>query len=143
MTPRAGRLYWICQAAGWGSFLAYVLIVYLATSPDKSGWDIASIVFFNGVVCPALTHGLRSWMHTHGWMQLTASRLWWRCASFVIAAAFAMTAAVALGISVTHDQPPPIQAVGGIFAGFTWALTGWLTIYYVVHVRRRGDAMKL
>jgi len=67
MTPPAGRLYWICQAAGWGSFLAYVLIAYLATSTVQSPWDIASIIFFNGVVCPVLTHRLRAPLPVDRW----------------------------------------------------------------------------
>src|SRR5580765_6455734 len=117
MTTRAGRLYWICQAAGWGSFLAYVLIPYLASSPEQNAWDIASIVFFNGVVCPALTHGLRAWMQKHRWMQLPAGRLWWRCAGFAVVAAFLLTAAVAAGIVATHSTPVPIAGLAGIMAG--------------------------
>jgi two-component sensor histidine kinase len=144
VSTRPGRLYWICQAAGWGSFLAYVLIAYLASVPTIKAWDVASIVFFNGLVCPALTHGLRGWMQAHGWMQLSAGRLWWRCASFAVVAAFTMTAAVWLGILATpHEDAMPMAGLAGIFAGFTRALAGWLTIYYVVHVRRRGDALKL
>jgi len=145
MIPPAGRLYWICQAAGWGSFLAYVLIAYLATNPVYQPWDIASITFFNGVVCPVLTHRLRAWMHAHGWMQLPARQLWWRCAVFAIGSAFVLTGTVALGIIVTSSAPSPVpvQAIAGIFAGFLWALAGWLTIYYVVHVRRRRDALQV
>jgi hypothetical protein len=143
MTPPAGRLYWICQAAGWGSFLAYVLIAYLATSPIQSPWDIASIVFFNGVVCPVLTHQLRAWMHAHNWMQLPARQLWWRFAVCAVVAGVGLTAAVALGIKATRTTPLPVEGLIGIFAGFVWAITGWLTIYYVVHVRRRRDALQL
>jgi signal transduction histidine kinase len=145
MTPPAGRLYWICQAAGWGSFLAYVLIAYLATNPVYRPWDVASIIFFNGVVCPVVTHRLRAWMHANGWMQLPARRLWWRCAAFAVVAAFALTGAVAIGIVATRSAPSPVpvQALAGIFAGFLWAFAGWLTIYYVVHVRRRRDALQI
>ncbi len=60
-TARPGRPYWICQAAGWGGFLAYVLGGYLLTNHPKTASDVVSIVFFNGVVCPAATHGLRHW----------------------------------------------------------------------------------
>jgi signal transduction histidine kinase len=140
---RPGRLYWICQAAGWGSFLAYVLIAYLASSPTWEAWDVASIVFFNGIVCPALTHALRHRIHTHGWMQLSAGRLWWRCAAVVLITAPALTGAVALGMMATRSNPLPIAGLAGITAGFAWALSGWLTIYYVIHVRRRRDALQL
>ena len=75
MTPPApGRPYWICQAAGWGGFLAYVLGGYLLTDHPKNAADIVSIVFFNGVVCPAVTHGLRHWMYVHGWHELSNRR---------------------------------------------------------------------
>lgn len=141
--PRGGRLYWICQAAGWGSFTAYVLIAYVANVAVIHPWDVVSIVLFNAGICPALTHGLRHWMHTHGWLQLPGRRLWWRCAAFALTAAAMLTGAVVFGALAAGAQSFPWPALAGIFAGFTWALSGWLTIYYVVHVRRRRDALQL
>src|SRR2546421_86860 len=72
---RPARLYWICQVAGWGGFLAYVLGGYLAFADRPRTVDIASIVMINGLLCPALTHGLRSRIHQRGWMQLRLGTL--------------------------------------------------------------------
>ena len=51
--PVPGSAYWICQAAGWGGFVTYVLGGYLLTAPRPDVVDVTSIVFFNGVACPA------------------------------------------------------------------------------------------
>ena len=44
--PRPGRLYWVCQAAGWGSFTAWVLGWYLVSASPIHAWDFVSIIFF-------------------------------------------------------------------------------------------------
>ncbi len=138
-----GRLYGICQAAGWGSFLAYVLGAYFLGSPVWRAWDVVSIVFFNGVVCPAISHVLRSRLNEYGWLQLPAGRFWWRAAAVVLPTSVVLTAAVGCGIALSRSGPVPIAGLFGVLAGFTWAFAGWITIYYVVHARRRRDALQL
>jgi len=111
-----GRLYFICQAAGWGSFTAYVLLAYVGTAPVFHAWDVLSIVLFNAAICPALTHGLRHWMHAHGWLELPGRRLWWRCAVFVLTASTTLTGGVALGVLATGARSLPWPALAGVFA---------------------------
>jgi hypothetical protein len=138
-----GRLYWICQAAGWGSFLAYVLGFYLFWNHPARGSDVVSIVFVNGVLCPGLAHALRDWMYAGDWLRLPPRRLLLRLAAVVMILASGLTAVVALVILVIDGAPFPRAGVIGTFAAFCWAFTGWLVIYYVVHVRRRRDALQL
>ena len=57
--PPPSRLYWICQAAGWGSFVLYTLGFYIVFATVR--WEvILSIVVIDGLLCPALTHALRA-----------------------------------------------------------------------------------
>jgi sensor histidine kinase YesM len=141
--PPPGRPYWICQVAGWGGFLAYVLAGYLLTEHPRSGWDIASILFFNGLVCPAITHGLRHWMYLRDWQLLRPSPLLARLTAIVLGLAAGLTAAVGFGIALTSESALPAVGMISIFAGFALALAGWLTIYFAVHSRRRREAQQL
>jgi len=144
MTPPApGRPYWICQAAGWGGFVAYVLGGYVFGAPEHNTTDIISIVFFNAVVCPAITHGLRHWMYVHGWHELSNRRRFPRLIGVVIGLSVTLTAAVAFSLMLAGQSMMRMQGVFGITAGFAMAFTGWLTIYFAVHARRERDALQL
>jgi sensor histidine kinase YesM len=140
--PAPGRAYWICQAAGWGGFLTYVLGAYLLTTPPEAV-DIASIVFFNAVVCPAASHALRHWMYVHGWHQLSAWRLFPRLVGVVAGFAGGITVAVVLSLVLAGQPAMPFISAFSIAAGFAMAFTGWLTIYFAVQARRKRDALQL
>jgi len=141
--PAPGRPYWICQAAGWGGFLAYVLLGYLLTDHPKNAADIVSIVLCNGVMCPALMHALRRWMYEHGWHALPARTRIPRLAAVVLVFSFGLTAAVVAGLVLAGQSRMPAQGAFSIAAGFTMAFTGWLTIYFAIHARRERDRMQL
>jgi hypothetical protein len=144
MTPPApGRPYWICQAAGWGGFLAYVLGGYLLGAPDKNATDIISIVFFNAVACPAITHGLRHWMYVRGWHELSNRRRFPRLVGVVVGLSVTVTAAVVVGLMLAGQSMMSAQGAFSIASGFAMAFTGWLTIYFAVHARRERDAIQL
>jgi sensor histidine kinase YesM len=144
MTPPApGRPYWICQAAGWGGFVAYVLGGYLLSAPDRNATDIVSIVFFNGVACPALAHGLRHWMYVRGWHELSNRRRFPLLVGVVLGSSIGLTAAVVFGLMLAGQPMMPAQAAFAIASGFALAFTGWLTIYFAVHARRERDAAQL
>lgn len=144
MTPPApGRPYWICQAAGWGGFLVYVLAGYALTEHPKNATDVGSIIFFNALVCPALTHGLRAWMYAFDWHRMPAARRLPRLVAVVLGFSVALTASVVLVLVIAGQALMPAQGAFGIAAGFAMAFTGWLTIYFAVHARRERDALQL
>jgi len=144
MTPPApGRPYWICQAAGWGGFVAYVLGGYLLNAPDRNATDIISIVFFNAVACPAITHGLRHWMYVRGWHELSNRRRFPLLVGVVMASSIGLTTAVVLGLMLAGQSMMSAPGAFGIASGFAMAFTGWLTIYFAVHARRERDAVQL
>jgi len=41
--PHPGRSYWVCQAAGWGSFVVYVLGSYLLFAPAHNLQSLAEL----------------------------------------------------------------------------------------------------
>jgi LytS/YehU family sensor histidine kinase len=141
--PRASRLYWIYQAAGWGGFVLYALGFYVAFASVR--WEVAlSIIVINGALCPALTHALRSWMYRRGWMKLPArSRL-----PRAMAAAFVLAtgvAALVLVVALLIPSNEGFDRVGAfwMFITFLWAFNGWLMIYFALHARRQRDAREL
>ena len=145
MTPPVpGRPYWICQAAGWGGFVVYVLGGYLVGAPERRVTDIVSIVFFNGAVCPAASHGLRYWMYTSAAGTSCPNRqLFPRLIAVVAGLAVGLTGAVVLGLVLAGQPPLAADNTTGIVFGFAMAFAGWLTIYFAVQARRKRDALQL
>jgi two-component system, LytTR family, sensor kinase len=142
--PPPSRLYWICQAAGWGSLVLYTLILYFFVF-EVDRWEVvASIVVIDGGVCPWLTHALRGWMHRRGWLRRSLRSRLPRAAG----AAVLFAAAVTLLVLVVARLIPgntQIDARGAfwMFITFLWAFSGWLLIYFAVHARRQRDAREL
>ena len=142
---RPGRLYWTCQAAGWGAFTLYALTGYVAAAGRSQvrAIDVASFLFFDGVVCLFATHGLRAWMRTHGWLDMPARRLAPRLVLAVVLLAGSISAAVVTGIALTrHGRIPPRDYIAGMFIAFSLAMTGWLAIYFQVVSRRRQQTLE-
>ena len=141
--PPATRVYWKCQAAGWGSFVLYTLAFYVAFATVR--WEVVlSIIVIDGVLCPALTHGLRGWMYRRGWTRLPARARLPR----TIAAAFLLTIGVSTLVLVVARLIPGNEGfdrVGAfwMFVTFLWAFNGWLMIYFALHARRQRDAREL
>src|SRR5262245_60367163 len=124
--PTPSRLYWICQAAGWGSFVLYTLGFYVVFTTAR--WEVVlSIVVIDGVLCPALTHALRSVMYRKGWLNLPArSRL-----PRAVAAAFVLATGVSTLVFVVARLIPGNGGFDGLgafwmFVTFLWAFNGWL-----------------
>jgi Histidine kinase len=140
--PIPGRPYWICQAAGWGGFLAYVLLGYWFSAESRNVTDVVSIVFFNGVIGPAVTHGMRHWMYVHGWHDLPPRQRIPRLAVVVVGLSVVVTAAVVVGLVAAGQRMMPLPGALSIAAGFAMAFTGWFTIYFSIHARRERDALQ-
>jgi two-component system sensor histidine kinase AlgZ len=142
---RSSRAYWTCQALGWGSFTLYVLSGYVATV----GWtrmqaaDIANIVFFDAVLCPLFSDGLRRWMKSHGWLTLPARRLAPRLLLVVLLFGAVISGLVLVFLAVIHaGQTMSTGSAIGMFFAFSIALSGWLTIYFQALARRRQATLE-
>ena len=141
--PPPSRLYWICQAAGWGSFVLYTLGFYIVFAIPR--WEVVlSIVVIDGLLCPALTHAFRSLMYRRGWTRLSARA---RLPRTVAAASVLAIAVSALVLVVARLIPGNggFDRVGAfwMFITFLWAFNGWLMIYFALHARRQRDAREL
>ncbi len=141
--PSPSRLYWICQAAGWGGFVLYTLGFYFVFATVR--WEVVlSIMVIDGLLCPALTHALRGWMYRRGWMSLpNRSRL-----PRAIAAAFVLATAVAALVLVVARLIPGNEGFDRsgafwMFVTFLWAFNGWLLTYLALHARKQRDAREL
>jgi anti-sigma regulatory factor (Ser/Thr protein kinase) len=142
--PSATRLYWVCQFAGWGGFALYIGGSYLIFASPREGRVLLSMLLFNALVCPAVTHGLRHWMYRRGWHDLPVRRLVRSAAGAVPVVAAVLTVLVA-GLDAAIDGSFDIGRVGGAWtlAAFTGAVGGWMWTYWVVHARRRRDRVEL
>jgi two-component system LytT family sensor kinase len=141
--PPTSRMYWVCQAAGWGSFVLYTLGFYFMFATVR--WEVVlSIIVIDGLLCPALTHALRSWMYRRGWMSLPVrSRL-----PPALAAAFVSASGVAALVLVVARLIPGNEGFDRtgafwMFVAFLWAFNGWLLIYMALHERRKRDEREL
>ena len=142
---RPGRLYWTCQAAGWGAFTLYALTGYVAAvgRAQVRAIDVASFLFFDAIVCPLATHGLRWWMRAHGWLALPVRRLAPRLVAVVPLIAGTITAGVVAFIALTRNgRIPPADTIVGMAIAFSLAMTGWLAIYFQVVSRRRQQTLE-
>ena len=142
--PTPSRLYWICQCAGWGVFTTYVVGGNLIFGARPRATDFVNIVVFCALVPTLVTNALRRWIYARGWLQLSSGRLVARCVPVVAILAVCLTMLSALGLVLMQGGPwLPRAAQVSFFAGFAWALTGWLFIYFAVHARRRHDQLEL
>jgi len=140
--PRSNAVYWICQTAGWGAYLTYVLGGYFLFAPFHETDDVISIVFFCTVPPILMTHGLRAWMHAHDWLQLSE---WQRKPRELVAAvlmAAAITVAVAVANGVAHGRVwIPTQGTWWMLLAYAMAFNGWMWIYDWAHIRLRREKL--
>lgn len=142
--PKPRGLYWICQAAGWTAYLAYLLVVIAVFAGVNSRSDIVSMVVVFAVVPVPLTHALRAWMYTHGWAQLREARRKVRQVAAAAMLAAGVTMAIALANALVHGRPwIPAANLGWMFLGWDIAFGLWLWIYEAVHARRRRGELEL
>ena len=148
--PRPGRAYWFCQISGWGAFTVYVLSFYLVFAQPRHVWDYFSIIVTNGVICPAITHGLRREFYRRRWIERPLRHVVLPLAAVVLGISAGLTTAVWSGAAVAYGGAALVTGlvqnpVGwfSMMLGFMWAFSGWLVIYFSVHGRRRHQALQL
>ncbi len=145
-SPRSGTpappvrpFYWVCQAAGWAVFCGYVTLGYLYGNGGVwKARDLVNIVLFTMVVCPAVSHFLRSRLWRWGWVDMPPGRLLPRAAALVVLSAVTLTLMTAASLRVL-DGPPwlPTEGLLWMTAGYGWAFVGWFVIYNSIQGRRR------
>ena len=142
--PTTTTLYWICQAAGWSGFLAYVLVGYLVFAKEHQLGDVVTIVLTSTIVPILMTHGLRRWMYLQRWQDL---REWRRkVRQFAAAAVLALTITSAFGFwnGLEHGRVwMPTAGMGWMLLAYWWAFGFWIWFYELAHQRRRRNELEL
>jgi LytS/YehU family sensor histidine kinase len=142
--PPATRTYWICQIAGWTSFVLWVTAFYVVYVPHVQWFVMATIVVIDGGVTTLITHGLRWWMYRRAWIGMRTARLLPRLVLSTIALSAAITALIALSSQlIGGNEGYDRNATFWTFIAFLWAFGGWSLIYTTVLARRRQDAHAL
>jgi len=137
-------LYWICQAAGWSGYLAYVLVGYFIWAPRHEPGDVVSIVVFCTIVPILMTHGLRHWMHVHRWAELRERRRKLRQIAAAPLLALTITLAVGVANGLAHRRVwIPIDGMGWMALAYWWAFGCWIWFYEIAQQRRRRDELAL
>ena len=108
-------------------------------------WEIVlSIVVIDGVLCPALTHALRSWMYRRGWMKLPARSRLPRAIAAASVLAIAVSALVfVVALLIPNNGGFARTGAFWMFVTFLWAFNGWLMIYFALHARKQREAREL
>jgi two-component sensor histidine kinase len=139
--PKTTTLYWICQAAGWSAYLAYVLVGYFIWAPQHQAGDLVSIVLFCTIV---MTHGLRSWMYRRHWEALREWPRKMRQFPAAVVLAVVVTLAVGLANGLAHGRIwIPIDGMFWMLLAYWWAFGFWIWFYELAHQRRRRDQLEL
>ena len=141
--PKTTTLYWICQAAGWSGYLAYVLVGYIVFAKGHQVGDIVSIIVFCTVVPILMTHGLRRWMYLQHWQELREWQRKVRQFATAVVLAIIVTFAVGLANGLAHRRiwiPP--EGMGWMLLAYWWAFGFWIWFYEMVHQRRRRDELE-
>lgn len=142
--PKTTSLYWICQAAGWSAYLAYVLVGYFIWAPQHQTGDVISIVLFCTVIPVLMTHAVRRWMYLRHWSELSEWGRKGRMAAAAVLLAAAVTAAVGVANGLAHGRVwIPTEGMGWMFLAYWWAFGLWFWFYSVAHERRRRDELAL
>jgi len=142
--PKTTTLYWVCQAAGWSGFLAYVLVGYLVFAKNHQVGDVIAIVLTCTLVPILMTHGLRRWMYVHCWQELREWRRKVRQFSAAVVLAVTITSAFGFWNGVTHGRIwMPTVGMGWMLLAYWWAFGCWIWFYELAHQRRRRNELEL
>jgi GNAT superfamily N-acetyltransferase len=145
--PKPHRGYWLCQFGGWGLHTLYVLGLAAQYETGLHLKSVISVVVFLFVAGPLATHGLRAWMITHRWQDMTIARLLPRAAAAVLL--LSTTLALTTGVTnvlVLRNGGWNIwfpQVTLGITSGYATAFSIWLWIYFSVQSRRQRRALEV
>jgi len=142
-TPPPSRGYWTWQFVGWGAFATYIASMYLLFAPERNTSVVVAILLFDGLGGPAITHGLRSWIHRHGWLEMSLRQFAPRAIVAAVLAAAALTAGVVVLERAAFSLAAGPAAIWWTLVAFTWAVGVWISAYRGVQARRRRERLEL
>jgi len=135
VTMSPSKLYWICQAAGWGGFVFLNLLFQALAGRSSPRFVAASLV----VAAAGLlaTHLIRLWIHSHRWLDGTASAI----SARVAAAALLVGLVIATAGSTVAGWAVQAAHTSHIFLWMTMLGSGvglaWIALYLAAHALER------
>jgi sensor histidine kinase YesM len=141
------RAYWLCQAAGWSLYTAYVLLLDAQYERGFRLKSIVSVVAFLLIAGPLVTHRLRAWIVRNGWLDMRAARVLPRAAAAVLLLSATLgTLTAVVNVLVLRNGSWRVwfpRTSAGITSGYAMVFAIWIWIYFSVQDRRRRRALEL
>jgi hypothetical protein len=142
--PPASRVYWICQAAGWG---LYVVVTVYELIAERVAHAVV-LPFVAAALGIALTHGFRHFARARGWTSLGAGALAPRivASSFGLAIVYVAVLGVVEHFAIAEASPSPVLAAVSAIVRWSMAFFIWLAIYFgyaVLEGRRDAEVRRL
>lgn len=130
--------YWTCQVLGWGCYSG----IGLWFAARQTGWRpsivIGYLLFFGYSI--GLTHLLRYYIQSRGWLNLPFGRAFPRLAGACISVSTVQTLLV-VGVAAALDRRMGVFGPGAALAawlGITWATAVWTLLYVAYQARRHA-----
>ncbi|MBV8636368.1 MAG: histidine kinase [Burkholderiaceae bacterium] len=141
------RAYWICQALGWGGYVAILLLMSLIYNDGKGSLAhrllitaiILSVAVMIGLI---LTHSWRKFIQRRGWVARTGGLPVLRLMAGILVLTVIQMSVVTLAYVVVYSLTMH-DVIDSFHGGMPWVFVGWLGIYtvwtviYVATVSRR------
>lgn len=135
---RASLAYWICQAAGWGTYsvIGTLAAVYAV---GARRWQIPFSYGLFFVYSIAYTHLLRREFHRRDWLHRPLRSSIWAIAGAALLCALAQTVTVLVVDRILNQSAgfPSLRSAVGLASGISLATTCWTALYIAIASLRR------
>lgn len=128
------RVYWACQAGGWGIYLLVNLL--LSVSYEGFQWRNLIILLYMGITGLAATHTLRSIIKKNRWVDLHWKTLLQRAITSTVIAGVLITTLIFFVIefgAIYDMRKITLPMVLGNFFNITILLLLWMVVYFAIH----------
>lgn len=121
----SSRLYWLCQAGGWGGTALFFALMFASVAPNNV-IAIALIYVWAGVSGAALSHAWRRVLKVRGWLHATTKPPWLKLGGAILLLGALQTLLVSLGFA--------LASLPGTFTTWAWlpsAIFSWTLLFAV------------
>jgi hypothetical protein len=140
-TPMKSRhlAYWLCQAAGWGSYTVFGMWMTAQSTGLTAGLVVNWAIFFGVIVL--LTHLLRDQIRKHQWLSMPR----WKSGPRLLAASILVGLCSALQVigldALTARALQNVSAVLSVSLGLIGMSIMWTLLYVAITATRRTAEM--
>lgn len=136
-TNRRTKIYWLCQALGWGIYAAANLVLFMVFVPGISRlWKRYAFIFFCADIFAILTTDrFRFFVKKRGWLRISPARSFFRVIASSMVLGGIITAQVSFVWFLVFGIEPfrRLQWLPGVLFGWTSTVFIWTVAYFGVH----------